>query len=75
MVYTLTLPIITYNRLGLFSEKSASRKGTYIDCLCDLMQEKLKYEEHEKDMIILHHIFGVEWNNGSQVNFPAKSIA
>lgn len=52
--------------LGLFSERSASRKGTFIDSLCDLLQEKLKYEEHENDMIILHHIFGVEWNNGSQ---------
>ena len=42
------------------------RKGTYIDSFCDLLQEKLKYESHEKDMIILHHIFGIEWPNGSQ---------
>eukprot|EP01114_Cavostelium_apophysatum_P004449 TRINITY_DN1468_c0_g1_i1.p1 TRINITY_DN1468_c0_g1~~TRINITY_DN1468_c0_g1_i1.p1 ORF type:complete len:915 (+),score=233.25 TRINITY_DN1468_c0_g1_i1:173-2917(+) len=51
--------------LGLFSEKSVSKKGTYLDCFCDLLQEKLVYEKGEDDMIILHHIFGIEWPNGT----------
>jgi hypothetical protein len=54
--------------LGLFSDKQVIRKGTYIDCLTELMMEMMKFESHEKDMIILHHIFGIEWKDGKQVS-------
>lgn len=46
--------------------KNVSQKGTFVDCFCDLLQEKLQYEPHERDMIILHHIFGIEWADGSK---------
>jgi len=51
----------TFEWLGLFSDNPVSRKGTFIDCFCDLLIEKLKYEDHDRDMIIMHHIFEIQW--------------
>ncbi len=56
-----------FDWLGLFSDKLVTKKGTYIDCLCELMHEKMKYEPHERDMIMLHHNFGIEWSDGTMV--------
>lgn len=52
--------------VGIFSGEKASRKGNLMDAFCDLLQVKLKYEKDEADMIILHHIFGIEWANGEK---------
>jgi saccharopine dehydrogenase-like NADP-dependent oxidoreductase len=50
--------------LGLFDDKLIPiRKGTNADVLLGLMQEKMAYEEHEKDMIILHTELIVEFDN------------
>ena len=50
--------------LGLFDEKLIPvRKGTNADVLLGLMQEKMVYEEHERDMIILHNELIVEFDN------------
>jgi len=57
--------LAAFEWLEMFSEKQVNRKGTYIDCFCDLLQEKLKYEPNEADMILLHHIFVIEKSNGS----------
>jgi saccharopine dehydrogenase (NADP+, L-glutamate forming) len=50
--------------LGLFDDRVIpKRKGTNADVLLGLMQEKMVYEEHEKDMIILHNEAIVEFEN------------
>jgi saccharopine dehydrogenase-like NADP-dependent oxidoreductase len=49
---------------GIFSDTPVKKRGTFIDCLCELLVDKLKYEHHDRDMIILHHIFEIEWPNG-----------
>jgi saccharopine dehydrogenase-like NADP-dependent oxidoreductase len=50
--------------LGLFDEKLIPlRKGTNANVLLGLMQEKMAYEEHEKDMIILHNELIVEFDS------------
>lgn len=50
--------------LGLFDDKLIpNRKGTNADVLLGLMLEKMAYEEHEKDMIILHNELIVEFDN------------
>ena len=50
--------------LGLFDDRLIPiRKGTNADVLLGLMQEKMVYEEHEKDMIILHNELIVEFEN------------
>lgn len=52
--------------IGLFSDKIVLKKGNYLDCFCEILQEKLVYDKGEKDMIILHHIFGIEWKDGTR---------
>jgi len=52
--------------LDMFSSKPVSKRGNYLDCFCELLQEKLRYEANESDMILLHHIFGIEWPNGTR---------
>jgi alpha-aminoadipic semialdehyde synthase len=54
----------TFTWLGLFSDKLVERRGTYIDCFCELLKDKLQYEPRDRDMIILHHIFEIDWPNG-----------
>ena len=50
--------------LGLFNDKLIPMsKGSNADVLLGLMQEKMSYEEHEKDMIIVHNEAIVEFEN------------
>jgi len=50
--------------LGLFDDEQIRiSKGTNADVLLGLMQEKMKYEDHEKDMIIVHNEAIVEFEN------------
>ena len=37
------------------------RRGTYIDCLCALFEERLSYGKEERDMILLQHQFQIQW--------------
>jgi Saccharopine dehydrogenase and related proteins len=51
--------------LGLFDDRAIPmRKGTNADVLLGLMEEKMSYKEHEKDMIIVH--------NEAIVEFPTR---
>jgi len=52
--------------LGLFSEEKVHDCDNRLDILSELLLEKLKYEEGEKDMIILKHKFTVENKDGTQ---------
>ncbi len=50
--------------LGLFNDELIPMsKGTNADVLLGLMQEKMSYKEHEKDMIIVHNEAIVEFEN------------
>jgi saccharopine dehydrogenase-like NADP-dependent oxidoreductase len=50
--------------LGLFDDRVIPfRKGSNADVLLHLMQEKMSYAEHEKDMIIIHNEVIVEFGN------------
>lgn len=50
--------------LGLFSETIWERdQTTPIDFLSTIMQEKLRYESKERDMIVLYHDFQAEFAN------------
>jgi len=50
--------------LGLIDDRAIPiSKGTNADLLLGLMQEKMAYKEHEKDMIILHNEAIVEFDN------------
>ena len=52
--------------LGLFSDETVPDCDNRLDILSELLLEKLKYEEGEKDMIILKHKFTVENKDGTK---------
>ena len=52
--------------LGLFSDETVPDCDNRLDILSELLLEKLKYEEGEKDMIILRHKFTVENKDGTK---------
>ncbi len=43
--------------LGLLSDEPVPEEPTLLDVLAHRLQEKLQYEEGERDMIVLHHEF------------------
>lgn len=54
--------------LGLFStEKVTPRDGNLLDTLCARMENLMKFEEGERDFVMLQHKFVVEYADGKQV--------
>ena len=52
--------------LGLFEESALPfSKGSAMDMLAALMQDKLSYKKGEKDMIVLQHRFEIEYPDGT----------
>jgi saccharopine dehydrogenase-like NADP-dependent oxidoreductase len=48
--------------LGLFSDQEVpSDVTTYLDSVCNLFEQKLKYAPGERDMIVMHHEFIAEY--------------
>ncbi|KAI8914463.1 Saccharopine dehydrogenase [Gorgonomyces haynaldii] len=52
--------------LGLFSDQKVHLRGNLLDTLCATLEEKMQYESHERDMVMLQHKFGIEWANGKK---------
>lgn len=54
--------------IGLFSDEKVSPRGAnLLDTLCARLENLMKYEEGERDLIMLQHKFFVEWADGSEV--------
>ncbi|KAF9949515.1 hypothetical protein BGZ65_007263, partial [Modicella reniformis] len=51
------------NSLAVFTAKSST---TALDSFCNLLMQKLKYNPLERDMVILHHEFGIQLRDGSE---------
>jgi saccharopine dehydrogenase-like NADP-dependent oxidoreductase len=50
--------------LGLFSNLEVpSDVTTYLDSICNLFEQKLKYAPGERDMIVMHHEFIAEYSD------------
>jgi saccharopine dehydrogenase (NADP+, L-glutamate forming) len=61
--------------LGLLEERPIpAGAGTPLDALAALMIEKLRYEEGERDMIVLRHEFQTAWPNGSTERIVSTMI-
>ncbi len=61
--------------LGLFDDKQIPfSKGTNADVLLGLMQEKMAYEDHEKDMIIVHNEAIVEFDNRMEKRIATMKV-
>lgn len=50
--------------VGLFSEEPITPRGTPLDTLCASLEQKMQYEEGERDMVLLQHKFGIEHKDG-----------
>jgi len=59
--------IESFEWLGLFSFEEVDRLGTPMDCLCAQLQKKLSFEKGDRDVVILHHIFGIKWKDGKKM--------
>ena len=52
--------------LGLLSSKKITPRGNPLDTLCATLEEKMQYEEGDRDFVMLQHKFDIEWKNGSK---------
>ncbi|KAJ7043328.1 saccharopine dehydrogenase [Mycena alexandri] len=53
--------------IGLFStEKAVVRGGNLLDTLCARLEGLMKYEEGERDLVMLQHKFIVEYKDGKE---------
>jgi len=53
--------------IGLFSNEQAPlRASNLLDTLCAQLETRMKYEEGERDLVLLQHKFFVEWADGTE---------
>ncbi|TPX69014.1 hypothetical protein SpCBS45565_g02736 [Spizellomyces sp. 'palustris'] len=53
--------------LGMLSEETpVTPSETVLDAFCALLQSRLVYGPGERDMVAMHHEFGIQWRNGSK---------
>ncbi|KAJ3144448.1 hypothetical protein HDU89_008226 [Geranomyces variabilis] len=55
------------NWLEMFSDETpvASQSESVFDAFCDHLQKRLVYAPGERDMVAMHHEFGIRWRDGS----------
>ena len=63
--------------LGMFCANQTIDTGskTPLDVFCALLQQKLRYEPGERDMVAMHHVFGITHSNGSKETKTSTLIA
>ncbi|KAI1753206.1 Apo Saccharopine reductase [Xylaria castorea] len=52
--------------IGLFSSEKIVPKGNPLDTLCATLEQKMQFEEGERDLVMLQHKFVVENKDGSR---------
>lgn len=52
--------------LGLFSDEKIEPRGNPLDTLCATLEQKMQYEEGERDFVMLQHKFEIEHQNGAK---------
>jgi saccharopine dehydrogenase (NADP+, L-glutamate forming) len=68
-------PMKRFEWLGLFSdERIPTEKGSPLDVFADRLLEKLKYEEGERDMIVLHHDFTAKYPGGKKEKITSTLV-
>lgn len=51
--------------IGLFSpDEKITPRGTPLDTLCATLEQKMQYADHERDLVMLQHKFGIEHKDG-----------
>ena len=68
-------PIKRFEWLGLLGDDPIpTEKSSPLDVFADRLLEKLKYEEGERDMIVLHHDFRAEYPGGKKEKITSTLI-
>ncbi|UKZ82588.1 Saccharopine dehydrogenase [NADP(+), L-glutamate-forming] [Trichoderma virens FT-333] len=52
--------------IGIFSDATITPRGNPLDTLCATLEEKMQYEEGERDFVMLQHKFEIENKDGSR---------
>ncbi|KAH8809295.1 saccharopine dehydrogenase [Xylogone sp. PMI_703] len=52
--------------VGIFSESKITPKGNPLDTLCATLEEKMAYEEGERDFVFLQHTFDIQNKDGTK---------
>ncbi|KAI1354386.1 Apo Saccharopine reductase [Xylaria sp. FL0043] len=52
--------------IGLFSSEKIVPKGNPLDTLCATLEQKMQFEEGERDLVMLQHKFEIENKDGSR---------
>jgi saccharopine dehydrogenase (NADP+, L-glutamate forming) len=52
--------------IGLFSDEKITPRGNPLDTLCATLEQKMQYEEGERDFVMLQHKFLIENKDGSK---------
>ncbi|KAL7961283.1 saccharopine dehydrogenase [Trichoderma compactum] len=52
--------------IGIFSDANITPRGNPLDTLCATLEEKMQYEEGERDFVMLQHKFEIENKDGSR---------
>ncbi|TRX97303.1 hypothetical protein FHL15_001581 [Xylaria flabelliformis] len=52
--------------IGLFSSEKIVPKGNPLDTLCATLEQKMQFEEGERDLVMLQHKFVIENKDGSR---------
>jgi saccharopine dehydrogenase (NADP+, L-glutamate forming) len=53
--------------IGLLSDEQITPRGNPLDTLCATLEQKMQYEEGERDFLMLQHRFEIENKDGSKV--------
>ncbi|KZZ95468.1 saccharopine dehydrogenase [Moelleriella libera RCEF 2490] len=52
--------------IGLLSDEKITPRGNPLDTLCAVLEQKMQFEEGERDMVMLQHKFLIEHKDGSK---------
>lgn len=52
--------------IGLFSDEKISPRGNPLYTLCASLEEKMQFEEGEREFVMLQHKFDIEHKDGSK---------
>ncbi|PNP46207.1 hypothetical protein TGAMA5MH_02242 [Trichoderma gamsii] len=52
--------------IGIFSDEKITPRGNSLDTLCATLEQKMQFEENERDMVMLQHKFEIEHKDGSR---------
>jgi saccharopine dehydrogenase (NADP+, L-glutamate forming) len=60
--------------LGILSDTKITPRGTPLDTLCATLEQKMAFEEGERDLVFLQHYFEIENKDGSKNDITSTLV-